>query len=78
MNPRQGLLKPLWFYPARHLWKLASDRDYRISAWLHTRYGRHPRHSTIRCKVDGLDLSAPDAASFLSSWDEIFARQLYR
>jgi FkbM family methyltransferase len=78
MNPRQGLLKPLWFQPARHLWKLMTDRDYRISAWLHSRYGGYPRHTPFHCKADGLDLSVPDAASFLSTWDEIFARQLYR
>jgi FkbM family methyltransferase len=78
MNPRQGLLKPLWFYPTRHLWKLVSDRDYRVSAWLHTRYGRYPRHLPMHCQADGLELSIPDAASFLSSWDEIFSRQLYR
>lgn len=78
MNPRQGLLKALWFYPARHLWKLASDRGYRISAWLHSRHGQYPRHRPFHCKADGLHLSIPDAASFLSAWDEIFARQLYR
>jgi FkbM family methyltransferase len=78
MNTRQGLLKALWFYPARHLWKLAADRDYRISAWLHSRYSHYPRYTPFGCKVDGLDLSVPDAPSFLSTWDQIFARQLYR
>lgn len=78
MNTRQGLVKPLWFHPARHLWKLWSDRDYRISAWLHTRYGHWQRRTTFTCHTDGLTLTAPDAASFLSSWDEIFSRQLYR
>ena len=78
MNPRQGLLKPLWFYPARHIWKIVSDRDYRVSAWLHTRYGGCSRHIPMRCKAGGLELSIPDAASFLSNWDEIFARQIYR
>lgn len=78
MNPRQGLLKPIWFHPLRHLWKLVSDRGYRLSAWLHSRYGHYPRHTPFRCTVDGLTLASPDAASFLSAWDEIFARQLYR
>ncbi len=78
MSTETGLLKPFWFGPIRHLWRLLSDPGYRQSAWLHSRFGYQKRFKPLRLYTSKLDIKAPDAASFLSAWDDIFARELYR
>ena len=67
-----GIVRPLFAEPAKHLWRLARDPDYRAWRDLERRYGRAPRREARRVAVRGLRLEVPDAASFLGAFHEIF------
>ena len=67
-----GIVRPLFAEPAKHLWRLARDPDYRAWRDLERRLGRAPRRETRRIEVRGLRLEVPDAASFLGAFREIF------
>jgi FkbM family methyltransferase len=72
-----GLIRPLWFEPVRHWYRLLTDPDYRTCALLETRLGGMPRFTPVCVKVHGWDLRLPDAASFLSAYREIFVEKIY-
>jgi len=72
-----GLIKPFWYYTARHLFKLLTDAGYRNYHLLASRLGRRPRFEPCTAEVFGWNLSLPDAASFLSAYKEIFVEHLY-
>jgi FkbM family methyltransferase len=72
-----GLLKPLLAGPARHVLRLASDPEYRTLAILESRLGRRARRAPCQVRVHGWRLEVPDAASFLSTWRDIFVERLY-
>ena len=72
-----GLLRPLWYPPARHLYKVITDAGYRRHLLLTARIGGKPRFEPGATKVFGWDLAFPDAASFLSAYTEIFGEQIY-
>jgi len=67
-----GLFKPMVSGPARHVQRLAADPEYRTLARLESALGRLPRATPCRARVHGWNLEIPDAASFLSSYREIF------
>lgn len=67
-----GLWKPLVAGPARHLANLIRDPEYRQFAWLESTLGGRPRREPFRLNVHGWSLEVPDAASFLSTYREIF------
>jgi len=67
-----GFLRPLLGPPARHLLRLARDRHYRAWRNLELRMGRVPRHTPRSVRTLGLDLTVPDAPSFLDAFREIF------
>ena len=72
-----GLLKPLYYEPARHLSRLAAERCYRTYVTLTSRLKRVPRFAERRVTVDGWRLVVPDTASFLSAYREIFVERSY-
>lgn len=72
-----GLLKPLFFYPARHLYGLAFNGDYRKYSMLESRLGGVPRFKECCVKVGGRELCLPDSLSFLSMYREIFVQKIY-
>lgn len=71
------LIKPLLREPVRHLYKLARDPEYRRWCWLDARLAFVPRFTERRARVHGWDLTIPDAASFRSSYQEIFVNRIY-
>jgi FkbM family methyltransferase len=73
----KGLIRPLWFEPVRHCYRLARDRNYRTLCFLESRLGRMPRFSEGQVRVNGMDIRFPDAASFLSTFREIFVEKIY-
>jgi FkbM family methyltransferase len=72
-----GLFRPLVAGPAKHLLRLARDREYRALARLESALGRSPRRAARRARVHGWTLEIPDAASFLESYREIFVERCY-
>jgi FkbM family methyltransferase len=63
--------------PARHLQRLLFNRQFREYQLARAALGRKPRFQEVRARLGGFDLLAPDAASLLSSWEEIFLKQVY-
>lgn len=74
----QGLIKPLFYHPARHIYKLLVDKEYRLHAYLRSRYGNLTRFKKTKINVYGLDFNVPDMASFLSTHEELFVNQIYK
>lgn len=68
-------LGPLVQGPAKHLLRIARDRDYRTYCSLDAALRNAPRRRECRARVDGWNLTIPDAASFLSSYREIFVER---
>jgi FkbM family methyltransferase len=71
------LIRPFFHAPARHLYKLVTDREYRVWCIQDARLGHVPRFRECRTKVHGWDISLPDSASFLSTYKEIFVNRIY-
>jgi len=71
------LIKSFFYEPAKHLYKLASDREYLTWCVLGTRLGKVKRFTERTASVHGWDISMPDAASFLSAYKEIFVNKVY-
>lgn len=73
-----GLFAPFYYEPARHFYRLLTNKCYRTCSFLETSLGRVPRFSARKLKVGRWDLSIPDVASFLSAYREIFVEEIYR
>ena len=73
-----GLFLPCIVEPVKHLQRLMTDRRYRSYCLLATRYGGCCRYTPQEIRVRGKMISVPDAASFLSTYREVFAEQVYR
>jgi FkbM family methyltransferase len=72
-----GLFAPFLREPAIHLYKLFSDEEYRAWSRLSTRLARVPRRTECSVRVHGWDLLVPDAASFLSTYHQLFVKRAY-
>jgi FkbM family methyltransferase len=72
-----GLLRPLIAGPARHLVRLVREPEYRTLARLEATLGGRPRYQPGHARARGMELAFPDAASFLSSYHEIFVAGHY-
>jgi FkbM family methyltransferase len=68
-----GALRP----SAWSLIRLATEREYRRVSALSLRYLLHPRRRASSISIDGKLTRFPDAASFLSAYEEIFVNQIY-
>jgi FkbM family methyltransferase len=72
-----GRLRPLIAGPARHLVRLVREPEYRTLARLEATLGGRPRYQPGHARARGMELAFPDAASFLSSYHEIFVAGHY-
>lgn len=69
--------KPLLREPARHLYQLLRDPEYRRWCALDARLGWTRRFTERRASVHGWELAMPDVASFLFAYREIFVNRIY-
>ena len=72
-----NFLKPIYYDPAKHLYKIISDDEYRKYWLLEARLRNIPRFKECRAKVHGWELMIPDSASFLSTYKSIFTDRVY-
>ena len=72
-----ALIRPFIFEPVRHVYRLITDRWYRVYCLLSLRLQRVPRYTEKTLLVAGFNLAVPDCASFLSGFKEIFAERCY-
>jgi len=72
-----GLIKPLWYGPVRHCYRLLTDTSYRTFSLLEAQLRNLPRFTPRQIKVHHWELHVPDAASFLSAYREIFVEKIY-
>jgi FkbM family methyltransferase len=70
-------LKSISLRLAGHCRKLCSDREYSTLARLKRELGRIPRHMRCEASFNGWQMTMPDAASFLSAFEEIFVERIY-
>lgn len=70
--------RPIFYEPARHLYKLITDPEYRTWCLLDARLGGIERFKDCRTNVYDWDIILPDAASFLSTYREIFVNKIYQ
>jgi FkbM family methyltransferase len=67
----------MFLKPAKHIYKLLFDKEYRNHWLLEARLRNTPRFTDCHASVYDWTLSIPDSASFLSSYREIFSNQIY-
>ena len=72
-----GILKPFYMEPARHLYRLMTDRWYRDYFFLASRLSPVPRYQERTFGFREWVLSVPDCASLLSAFREIFVERIY-
>ncbi len=73
-----GMIKILIRETAIVLRRLLKEREYRTYLILRARFEDIPRFKECRITLNSWELAVPDAASFLSTYKEIFAEQIYR
>ncbi len=64
--------------PIYWLKRLISEKDYRIYLSLQVKLAGIPRFTECRLKLYEWDLVIPDAASFITTYAEIFVEQIYK
>ncbi|HIC45771.1 MAG TPA: FkbM family methyltransferase [Methylophaga aminisulfidivorans] len=72
------LVKAFFYEPAKHVYKLLTDVDYREWCIQSTKLGRLRRFTDCHGKVRKWNINIPDAASFLSAYKEIFVSKIYQ
>lgn len=72
-----GIVKPLFYEPLKHIYKLIFNDTYRTYSFLESKLRKMPRFTQCRVKVHGWELLLPDSASFLSAYKEIFLNRIY-
>ena len=72
-----NIFKPLFYEPARHIYKLIFQDKYRRYCILESKLGKRPRYTECKVIVNDWELHLPDSASFLSAYKEIFLREIY-
>ncbi len=73
-----GILKPIIANPIKHIYRLFSDSKYLKYNQLYSKLKKYERYQECEVKVDQWNLLAPDAASFLSAYKEIFLELIYK
>jgi len=63
--------------PLRYIHRLLFNPGFRDYQRARAALRRRPRFQETRIRLGGYDLLVPDAASLLSSWEEIFLKQVY-
>lgn len=72
------LIKPLYFEALRHVYRFVTKPEYRKWCFLDAKLGGKQRFKECKASVNGWELTIPDAASFLSSYREIFVDNIYK
>lgn len=72
------LIKPLYFEALRHVYRFVTKPEYRKWCFLDAKLGGKQRFKECKASVNGWKLTIPDAASFLSSYREIFVDNIYK
>jgi len=72
-----GLLRPVFVEPGRHLRRWFSDAAYRDYCALGSKVRSVPRFTDVRVKCGSLSVVAPDAASLLSTYRQVFVDKVY-
>lgn len=72
-----GIFRPLYFELIRHLYRLFTCEHYRAFSCLESRLSKLPRFTPCKAKICGMHLLLPDAASFLSTYKDIFLDRIY-
>ncbi|WP_019878762.1 FkbM family methyltransferase [Succinispira mobilis] len=75
-----GLIKPVWYYPAKHIYKFLTCKSYRSLSILFSENSGYPRYKDKLIKFDKNQPTflVPDVASFLSTYEELFVKQIYK
>ena len=71
------LIRGLFFDLIRHIYLLIKSSEYRKSSYYYSLSNRLPRYQPISIKLNNLELTAPDAASFASMYEEIYVDRIY-
>jgi FkbM family methyltransferase len=71
------LLKSFFYQPIKHVLRLWSDSEYLTWCLLDAKLARTKRYTAKILKVHDLTISFPDAASFLSTYNEIYVNRIY-
>lgn len=71
------LIKPLFYEPAKHLYKLICDPEYLSWCVQDAKLHNVNRFKECKTKVHGWNILLPDSASFLSAYKEIFVNKIY-
>lgn len=71
------LIKPFFYEPAKHLYKLLCDPEYLSWCVLDAKLRNIHRFKEAKVKVYGWDILFPDSASFLSAYKEIYVKRIY-
>ena len=71
------LIGGLFFNLIRHIYLLIKSSEYRKSSYYYSLSNRLPRYQPISIKLNNRELTAPDAASFASMYEEIYVDRIY-
>jgi FkbM family methyltransferase len=74
---RNGLIGPIFRLCGKHCWRLLTEAEYRRSQFFATRYARAQRYTERKLRIHGWNLIAPDMASFVSMYRQIFCDRVY-
>lgn len=74
----KGIVKPVFADPAKHLYRLFTEPNYFTYNRLYSKLKSYPRYKECQVRIDNYNLLIPDAASFLSAYQEIFLEQIYK
>jgi FkbM family methyltransferase len=77
LNFIENMLRATGGPPVRHMQRLLFNSEFRDYQLVRAGVQRMPRFQEVQVRLGGFDLLAPDAASLLSSWEEIFIKQVY-
>ena len=73
-----GLVKPLFFNPLKHVYKLLNEPNYLSYNKFLSQLSHHERYHECQVRVNGHNLLIPDAASFVAAYKEIFLNRIYK
>lgn len=71
------ILQPFLLNPTKHLYRLLVNPQYRTYYYLTYKLRGKSRYKNIQVRINGWDISAPDCASLISQYKEIFFEEVY-
>ncbi len=69
--------KPLYFEPAKHIYRIIFEKEYRKYWLLESKLRGVPRFTECRAKIYDWNVVIPDSASFLSTFEAVFVNKIY-